>query len=68
MSETGIDSGSISSHEGSKSNMDNVIIRNPRHQQFLHPSIESGRVVVILYSRDSNYEAYNYYIVAGETC
>ena len=46
-----------------------IIIRNPRsHQQFLHPSIEKSRVVAILYSRDSNYKAYNYYIVAGETC
>ena len=31
-----------------------IIIRNPRHQQFLHPSIEKSRVVAILYSGDSN--------------
>ena len=45
-----------------------IIIRNPRHQQFLHPSIEKSRDVAILYSRDSNYKAYNCYKVAGETC
>ena len=45
-----------------------IIIRNPRHQKFLHPSIEKSRIVVILYSRDSNYKPYNYYKVAGETC
>ena len=45
-----------------------IIIRNLRYQQFLYPSIENSRVVAILYSRDSNYKAYDYYIVAGETC
>ena len=41
-----------------------IIIRNPRlYQQFLHPSTE--KVVAILYSRDSNCNAYNYHKVAG---
>ena len=43
-----------------------IIIRNPRHQQFFHPSIEKSRVVAILYSRDSNYKAYNYYKWLGK--
>ena len=34
-----------------------IIIRNPRHQQFFHPSIEKSRVVAILHSRDRNYKA-----------
>ena len=42
-----------------------IIIWNPRHQQFFHPLIEKSRVRAILYSRDTNYKAYNYYKVAG---
>ena len=39
-----------------------IIIRNPRCQQFLHPSFEKSKVAAILYSRDSNYKACNHYI------
>ena len=59
VSNTGSDSGGISSLDGSKS--DTGIYYNTE------PSIEKSEVLVILYSKDSNYKAYNYYKVAGET-
>ena len=63
--ETGSDSGSILHTMVAKATRTLIIFTNPRQQQFLHPSIEKSRVVAILYSRDSNYKAYNYYKVAG---
>ena len=34
------------------------IIRNLRHPQFFHPSMEKSRVVAIYHLRDSNHKAY----------
>ena len=56
VSEAGSDSGGISSHGGSKTTRTVIIIRNPRFQQFHHPSIDKSRVIATLYSRDSNYK------------
>ena len=45
VSEMGSDSDSISSHDGGKSDTGSDYNSEPRHQQFLHPSIEKSRVV-----------------------
>ena len=55
VSEAGSDSGGISSHDGSKSDTDSDYNPNPRHQQFLDPSIKKSRVSAILYSRNSKW-------------
>ena len=69
MSETGSDSGGISSHDGSKSDTESNYNMEPSIKLAIsHPSTEKNRVVSILYSRDSSYNAYDYYIVAGEIC
>ena len=65
-SETGSDSGGISSHDGSKSDTDSDYNPKPLTSAIFHLSFEKSRVVAILYSRDSNYKAYNYHKVARE--
>ena len=63
MSEADSDLGSIFSHDGSKSHTDSDYNTEPSIIFFI---LQPKRVTVILYSRDSNYKAYNYHKVAGD--
>ena len=65
MSKAGSDSGSISSHDGTKNDMDSDYNMEPSIISTI-PSSINRRVVAILYSRDSNCKAHNYHKEAGD--
>ena len=66
VSEAGSASGGISSHDGSKNDTDSDYITEPSIISAITSSFNRRIVVAILYSRDSNCEAYNYHKVAGD--
>ena len=66
VSEAGSASGGISSHDGSKNDTDSDYITEPSIISAITSSFNRRKVVAILYSRDSNCEAYNYHKVAGD--
>ena len=63
MSRAGSDLKGISSHAGKKSDTDSDYNTKPSIIFFI---LQPKRVIAILYSRDSNYKAYNYHKVAGD--
>ena len=66
MSGVGSDSGGISSHDGSKNDTDSYYNTEPSIISTISSSFNRKKVVAILYSRDSNFKAYNYHKVAGD--
>ena len=66
VSEAGSNSSGISSHGGRKSDTDSNYNTEPSNISAISSSFMPKRVVAILYSRDSNCKAYNYYKVAGD--
>ena len=65
MSEAGSASGGIFSHDGSKNNTDSDYITELLIISAISSSFNRRKVVAILYSRDTNFKAYNYHKVAG---
>ena len=65
MSKAGSASGGISSHDGSKNNTDSDYITELLIISAISSSFNRRKVVAILYSRDTNFKAYNYHKVAG---
>ena len=68
VSEAGSNSSGISPswHDGSKSGTDSDYNTEPSIISAISSSFMPKKVVAILYSRDSNCEAYNYHKVAGD--
>ena len=64
--EAGSDSGSISSHDGSKNDTDSDYNTEPSIISAISSSFNRKELLAILYSRDSNCKAYNYHKVAGD--
>ena len=64
--EAGSASGGISLHDGSKNDTDSDYITEPSIISAISSSFNRRKVVAILYSRDSNCNAYNYHKVAGD--
>ena len=64
--EAGSDSGSISSHDGSKNDTDSDYNTEPSIISAISSSFNRKELLAILYSRDSNCKAYNYHKLAGD--
>ena len=63
VSEVGSASGGISSHDGSKNDTDSDYNTKPSIISTISSSFNRKKVVAILYSRDSNYNAYRIIII-----
>ena len=59
-------SGGISSHDGSKNGTECDYITEPSIISEISSSFNRRKDVVLLYSRDSNCQAYSYHKVAGD--
>ena len=66
MSEARSASGGISSHDGSINDTDSDYITEPSIISAVSSSFNRRKVVAILYSRDSNCNAYNYHKVVAD--
>ena len=58
--------GGISSHDGSKNDTECYYITEPSIISEISSSFNRRKVAVLLYSRDSNCQTYNYHKEAGE--